>query len=157
MSAHHQENVSPAQSPTLDSATVVKFIARSEALSLRPEESRDAMLRVGPLELDLIERTAKRGDRAIDLRPGEFRLLEYMMRRNDQMLTRAQLLKDLWSCKSVPPTNLVDVHMGRLRHKVDEPHEPPMILNFRGAGFILRAPGGFRPHNPVSLHARICA
>jgi two-component system, OmpR family, response regulator len=118
----------------------VELVARIEALLRRPVESRDTVLRVGPLELDLIERTAKRGDRAIDLLPREFRLLEYMMRRKDQMLTRAMLLEEVWKYKFVPQTNLVDVHMGRLRHKVDGPDDPPMIHNVRGTGFILRAP-----------------
>ncbi len=118
----------------------VELIARIEALLRRPAESRDTMLQVGPLELDLIERTAKRGERFIDLLPREFRLLEYMMRRKDQTLTRAMLLEEVWNYKFVPQTNLVDVHMGRLRRKVDEPHEPPMIHNVRGIGFILRAP-----------------
>jgi two-component system OmpR family response regulator len=118
----------------------VELIARIEALLRRPSESRDTVLRVGPLELDLMERTARRGDRAIDLLPREFRLLEYMMRRREQMLTRAMLLEDVWNYKFVPRTNLVDVHMGRLRRKVDEPHEAPMIHNVRGVGFILRAP-----------------
>jgi len=119
---------------------MVELIARIEALLRRPAESRDTVLRVGPLELDLIERTARRGEREIELLPREFRLLEYMMRRKDQMLTRAMLLEEVWHYKFVPQTNLVDVHMGRLRRKVDEPHEPPMIHNVRGAGFILRAP-----------------
>jgi two-component system OmpR family response regulator len=118
----------------------VELIARLEALLRRPAESRDTVLRVGPLELDLIERTVKRGDRAIDLLPREFRLLKYMMTRKEQMLTRAMLLEEVWDYKFVPQTNLVDVHMGRLRRKVDEPHEPPMIHNVRGMGFILRAP-----------------
>jgi two-component system OmpR family response regulator len=96
---------------------VVELVARIEALLRRPAESRERTLRVGPLELDLIERTARRGDRAIDLLPREFRLLEYMMRRNDQLLTRAMLLEEVWNYKFVPATNLVDVHMGRLRHK----------------------------------------
>src|ERR1700684_3363636 len=98
----------------------VELVARIEALLRRPVESRDTVLRVGSLELDLIERTARRGDRAIELLPREFRLLEYMMRRKDQMLTRAMLLEEVWNYKFVPQTNLVDVHMGRLRHKVDE-------------------------------------
>jgi two-component system, OmpR family, response regulator len=118
----------------------VELIARIEALLRRPAENRDTVLRVGPLELDLIERTAKRGDRTIDLLPREFRLLEYMMRRKEQMLTRAMLLEEVWNYKFVPQTNLVDVHMGRLRRKVDEPNEAPMIQNVRGVGFILRAP-----------------
>jgi two-component system, OmpR family, response regulator len=117
----------------------VELIARIEALLRRPADSRDTVLRVGPLELDLIERTAKRGDRVIDLLPREFRLLEYMMRRKEQMLTRAMLLEEVWNYKFVPQTNLVDVHMGRLRRKVDGPREPPMIHNVRGVGFILRA------------------
>jgi two-component system OmpR family response regulator len=118
----------------------VELVARVEALLRRPAESRDTMLRVGPLELDLIERSAKRGNRTIDLLPREFRLLEYMMRRKDQMLTRAMLLEEVWNYKFVPQTNLIDVHMGRLRRKVDEPDELPMIHNVRGLGFILRAP-----------------
>jgi two-component system OmpR family response regulator len=118
---------------------LVELVARIEALLRRPPESRETVLRVGPLELDLIERSAKRGDRAIDLLPREFRLLEYMMQRSGQLLTRAMLLEEVWNYKFVPATNLVDVHMGRLRHKVDGPGETPMIHNVRGAGFILRA------------------
>jgi two-component system OmpR family response regulator len=118
---------------------VVELIARIEALLRRPVETRETTLRVGQLELDLIERTARRGEREIDLLPREFRLLEYMMRRSDQLLTRAMLLEEVWNYKFVPATNLVDVHMGRVRHKVDGPGDTPMIHNIRGAGFILRA------------------
>jgi two-component system OmpR family response regulator len=119
---------------------VVELIARVEALLRRPAETRETTLRVGQLELDLIERTARRGERKIDLLPREFRLLEYMMRRSDQLLTRAMLLEEVWNYKFVPDTNLVDVHMGRVRHKVDGPGETQMIHNVRGSGFILRAP-----------------
>jgi two-component system, OmpR family, response regulator len=119
---------------------LAELTARIEALLRRPAETRDTKLRVGPLELDLIERTATRGEREIDLLPREFRLLEYMMRRKDQVLTRAMLLEEVWKYKFVPQTNLVDVHMGRLRRKVDEANEVPMIHNVRGVGFILRAP-----------------
>jgi DNA-binding response OmpR family regulator len=97
------------------------------------------LLRVGPLELDLITRTAKRGDRSFDLRPCEFRLLKYMMERPGQVLTRAKLFEDVWHYKFVPETNLVDVHMGKLRRKVDGSNEAPMIRSVRGAGFILDA------------------
>jgi two-component system OmpR family response regulator len=117
-----------------------ELVARIEALLRRPAESRGTLLRVGPLELDLMERMAKRGDRSIDLLPREFRLLEYMMRRKEQTLTRAMLLEEVWKYKFVPQTNLVDVHMGRLRRKVDDPNEPPMIHNIRGVGFVLREP-----------------
>jgi two-component system OmpR family response regulator len=119
---------------------LVELIARVEALLRRPNDTRDTKLRVGPLELDLIERTARRGEREIELLPREFRLLEYMMQRKDQVLTRAMLLEEVWNYKFVPQTNLVDVHMGRLRRKIDEPQEPPMIHNVRGVGFVLRAP-----------------
>jgi two-component sensor histidine kinase/DNA-binding winged helix-turn-helix (wHTH) protein len=108
--------------------------------ALLPPKSRETVLRVGPLELDLIERTARRSDRTIDLLPREFRLLQHLMRREEQLLTRAMLLEEVWNYKFIPQTNLVDVHMGRLRRKVDEPHELPMIHNVRGVGFILRAP-----------------
>ena len=99
----------------------------------------ETVLRVGSLELDLIDRTAKRGDRPIELKPREFQLLECMMRRRDQLLTRATLFKEVWHYKFVPETNLVDVYMGRLRRKVDGPDETPMIRNVRGAGFVLSA------------------
>ena len=102
-------------------------------------QPRETMLRVGSLELDLIDRIAKRGDRPIDLRPREFRLLKYMMQRSDELLTRAILLKEVWHYKFVPETNLVDVHMGRLRRKVDGPNEAQMIRSVRGAGFVLGA------------------
>ena len=119
---------------------VVELVARLEALLRRPAEDRNTMLRVGPLELDLLARTAKRSDRAIDLLPREFRLLEYMMRHKDQLLTRAMLFEEVWNYKFVPQSNLVDVHMGRLRRKVDRAEEQPMIHNIRGEGFVLRAP-----------------
>jgi two-component system OmpR family response regulator len=119
---------------------IQELIARIEALLRRPSENRDTVLRVGPLELDLLSRTAKRGERPIDLLPREFRLLEYMMRRKDQMLTRAMLFEEVWNYKFVPRSNLVDVHMGRLRRKVDAPNEEPMIHSIRREGFVLRAP-----------------
>ena len=83
---------------------------------------------------------AGRGERTIALLPQEFRLLRYMMQHNGQLLKRSTLLEDVWHYKFIPKTNLVDVHMGRLRHKVNGPNEAPMIHNIRGAGFILRVP-----------------
>jgi DNA-binding response OmpR family regulator len=97
------------------------------------------MLRVGPLELDLIDRAAKDGDRRIDLRPREFQLLKYMMERSDQLLARAVLLKEVWHFKFVPETNVADVQMGRLRRKVDGADEAPVIRSVRGSGFVLDA------------------
>jgi DNA-binding winged helix-turn-helix (wHTH) protein len=107
---------------------------QSLAMLAPPNET---VLRVGPLELDLLDRTAKRRDRHIHLRPREFRLLKYMMQQSGQLLTRATLFKEVWDYKFVPESNLVDVHMGRLRRKVDGANELPMISNVRGVGFIL--------------------
>src|SRR5246127_3255381 len=118
----------------------VELISSAQYLARVPALSNDTVLRVGPLELDLLDRTAKRDDRRIDLRPREFQLLKYMMQRSDKLLTRATLLKEVWNYKFVPETNLIDVHMGRLRRKVDGPSEPPLIRNVRGAGFVLSAP-----------------
>lgn len=119
---------------------IAELIARIEALLRRPGDDRETVLRVGPLELDLLERTVRRDGRQIDVLPREFRLLEYMMRRKDQLLTRAMLFEEVWNYKFVPQSNLVDVHMGRLRRKIDVSGEIPMIHNVRGEGFILRAP-----------------
>ena len=118
---------------------IIELIAGGGPSARLPAPSTDTVLRVGPLGLDLIDRTAMRGDRAIDLRPREFRLLKYMMQRSGRLLTRATLLKDVWNYKFVPETNLVDVHMGRLRRKVDGSNEPSMIRNIRGVGFVLSA------------------
>jgi DNA-binding winged helix-turn-helix (wHTH) protein len=118
---------------------VVEPESGDDLLAGPPAQPNDTVLHVGPLELDLLDRTAKRGERQIELRPREFRLLKYMMQRSDKLLTRAILLKDVWNYKFVPETNLVDVHMGRLRRKVDGPNESPMISNVRGVGFVLSA------------------
>jgi len=122
---------------------IVELISGGVPSAQLPASLTDTVLRVGPLELDLIDRTVKRDDREIDLRPREFRLLKYMMQRSGKLLTRATLLKDVWNYKFVPETNLVDVHMGKLRRKVDASNELPMIRNVRGVGFVL-SPGSFQ-------------
>jgi len=122
---------------------IVELISGGVPSAQLPASLTDTVLRVGPLELDLIDRTVRRDDREIDLRPREFRLLKYMMQWNGKLLTRAILLKDVWNYKFVPETNLVDVHMGKLRRKVDAPNEPPMIRNVRGVGFVL-SPASFQ-------------
>jgi DNA-binding winged helix-turn-helix (wHTH) protein len=118
---------------------IVELISGAEPLVPPRAQPNETVLRVGSLELDLIDRTAKRGDRPIDLRPREFQLLKYMMQRSDELLTRATLFKDVWHYNFDPETNLVDVHMGLLRRKVDGSNEVPMIRNVRGAGFVLSA------------------
>ena len=125
----------PAKQPL----AVVELISNREPSAGLPVPSTETMLRVGSLELDLLDRTARRGDRQIDLRPREYQLLKYMMQRSDTLLTREMLFKDVWHYRFVPETNLVDVHMGRLRRKVDGPNEAPMIRNVRGSGFVLSA------------------
>lgn len=117
-----------------------ELAARIEALLRRPAISRETCLRVGPLELDLIDRQARRGDRIIELLSREFKLLEYMMRRPGQVLTRAMMLEDVWNYRFLAETNLVDVHIGKLRRKIDAGHEAPMIHTVKGAGFMLCAP-----------------
>jgi len=111
--------------------------ARIEALLRRPVETRATVLQVGPLRLDLIDRKARRGERVIDLLPREFKLLEYLMRRPDQVVTRDMMLEDVWNYRFLPQTNLVDVHIGKLRRKIDAPGEMPLIRGVRGAGFVL--------------------
>jgi two-component system, OmpR family, response regulator len=113
--------------------------ARVEALLRRPLQTRATALRVGPLTLDLIDRVARRGEQVIELLPREFRLLEYLMRRPGQLVTRAMLLESVWHYRFIPETNLVDVHVGKLRRKIDDGHEPSLIQAVRGQGFMFRA------------------
>jgi DNA-binding winged helix-turn-helix (wHTH) protein len=132
--------------PSKQPMAIVELISSAELLVRLRSLQNETVLRVGSLELDLVDRTAKRGDRQIALRPREFQLLKYMMQRSDQLLTRENLFKEVWHYKFVPETNLVDVHMGRLRRKVDGANEPPLIRNVRGAGFVLSA-------TPLSKHS----
>lgn len=115
--------------------------ARVEARLRRPALSRETVLRVGSLEMDLIERTVRRGVRDIELLPREFKLLDYLMRRPGQVLTRAMLLENVWNYRFIAETNLVDVHVGKLRKKIDALGEVPMIQSVRGSGFMLIANG----------------
>ncbi len=119
---------------------LAELAARVEALLRRPANGSETLLRVGPLELDLVARTARRGERVLDLLPREFRLLEYMMRRVGQTVTRTMLFEDVWNYRFTPRSNLVDVHMGRLRRKLDGPLEVELMSNVRGIGFMLDAP-----------------
>ncbi len=119
-----------------------ELVARIEALLRRPDDTRQTVLRVGPLMMDLIDRRVERDGREIDLLPREFRLLEFLMRRPGQVLTRAMMLEEVWNYRFIPQTNLVDVHIGKLRRKVDVAGEPALIHSIRGAGFTLSIPGG---------------
>ncbi len=114
-----------------------ELTARVEALSRRVADGRATRLRAGPLEMDLVERSVRRGDRPVDLLPREFKLLEYFMRRPNQIVTRAMLLEDVWHFKFLPQTNVVDVHISNLRRKIDEGGEARLIVNVRATGFKL--------------------
>jgi two-component system OmpR family response regulator len=117
-----------------------ELLARVEALLRRPPDTRETKLRLGDLTMDLIDRTVARDGRPIELLPREFKLLEYLMRRPGQVVTRAMLFEDVWNYRFAPHTNLVDVHIGKLRRKIDTPGEPSMIQSVVGSGFCLRAP-----------------
>jgi two-component system OmpR family response regulator len=119
---------------------LAELAARLAALLRRSQLSRESVLRVDTLVLDLIERTVHRGTRVIELLPREFKLLEYLIRHVGRPVTRQMLLEDVWNYRFVPETNLVDVHIGRLRRKIDAPGEPPLIHSIRGTGFVISAP-----------------
>ena len=94
-------------------------------------------LRIDDLELDLIERKAYRRGRAIELLPAEFRLLEYMMRNSGQVLTRTMIFEAVWGYHFNPTTNIIEVHVARMRKKIDGAAEPPLIRTVRGSGYRL--------------------
>jgi two-component system OmpR family response regulator len=116
-----------------------ELLARVEAL-LRRKSGPQAttMLRVGDLELDLLGRRATRAGKELDLTAREFTLLEYLVRRTGQVVTRTMLLEGVWDLQFDPQTNLVDVHISRLRQAVDKGFEKPLIHTVRGAGYVVR-------------------
>lgn len=117
---------------------MAELAARVEALMRRLDDVRTTKLRVGDLEMDLIEHTVHRGDTRIDLLPREFKLLEYFLRHPGQVITRAMLLEDVWQYHFSLETNVVDVHISNLRKKIDPRGAPSsLIVNIRGAGFML--------------------
>ena len=118
---------------------MVEFVARVEGLLRRLEDVRTTKLRAGDLEMDLIEQTVRRGDTRIDLLPREFKLLEYFLRHQGRVITRAMLLQDVWHYNFSIETNVVDVHISNLRKKIDVRGVPSLIVNIRGAGFMLNA------------------
>jgi two-component system OmpR family response regulator len=115
-----------------------ELIARVEALSRRRETGAVATtLKVGDLEMNLIARTVHRGEQEIDLQPREFQLLEFMMRHAGQSVTRTMLLEKVWEYHFDPQTNVIDVHISRLRSKIDKGFERQMLQTVRGAGYRL--------------------
>jgi two-component system OmpR family response regulator len=118
---------------------MAELAARVEALLRRVEDAPATRLRARGLEMDLIAHTVKRAGVAIELQPREFKLLEFFMRRPGQTITRAMLLEQVWRYRFIPNTNVVDVHVGHLRRKIDLPGEPPLIASIRGVGFMFNA------------------
>ncbi|MGR8921666.1 MAG: response regulator transcription factor [Gammaproteobacteria bacterium] len=116
--------------------------ARVEALARRTlPEGPTTVLSVGDLEMDLIARSVRRGETAIELQPREFRLLEYLMRHAGQVVTRTMLLEHVWDYHFDPQTNVIDVHVSRLRAKIDKGFDQPLLHTVRGAGYRLAAAG----------------
>lgn len=116
-----------------------ELLARIEALSRRSASAVEATrLQVGDLEVDLLARRVTRAGRNIDLTTKEFQLLEYLMRRPGQVVTRTMLLEGVWNLHFDPQTNIIDVHMSRLRNAVDKGFPRPLIHTVRGAGYVLK-------------------
>ena len=117
-----------------------ELLARLDALMRRrdPGAVKTKVL-VGDLELDLLSRTARRDESSIDLQPREFRLLEYLMRHQGQIVTRTMLLENVWEYHFDPQTNVIDVHISRLRAKIDKGYPQPLLHTVRGAGYMIRA------------------
>ncbi|MDP4005423.1 response regulator transcription factor [Methylobacterium sp. NEAU K] len=118
-----------------------ELAARIEALLRRPVDSRETVLHVGGLEVDLIAGTGRRGARDLELLPRELKLLEYLMRRPGQIVTRAMLFEEVWNYRFTPKSNLIDVHVGRLRRKLEAGGEAPLLHSVRGIGFTLEPDG----------------
>ena len=118
-----------------------ELMARVDALGRRSGDLKaDTNLQVADLEIDLVGRTVRRAGTAIELQPREFKLLEFLMRHSGQVVTRTMLLEHVWDYHFDPQTNVIDVHISRLRQKIDKGFGEPLLQTVRGAGYTLRAP-----------------
>lgn len=120
---------------------LAELLARVEVLARRTTSgtaSEPTIYRVGNLELDRLSHKLTRAGRDIPLQPREFRLLEYLMRHTGQVVTRTMLLENVWDYHFDPQTNVIDVHVSRLRAKIDKGPEPPLLHTVRGAGYMIR-------------------
>ncbi|MEM0911705.1 MAG: response regulator transcription factor [Pseudomonadota bacterium] len=117
-----------------------ELIARVEALVRRANDnaSEVTVLRVKDLEVDLLGRKVSRGGKTIDLKPREYKILEYLLEHKGQVVTRTMMLENIWDYHFDPTTNVVDVHVGRLRKKMDEGFDTSLIETVKGAGYIIR-------------------
>jgi len=115
-----------------------ELLARLDALTRRGHaETVQTKLEVADLRIDLLARRVTRGNRDIVLQPREFKLLEYLMRHADQVVTRTMLLEHVWDYHFDPQTNLIDVHISKLRQKIDADFERPLLRTVRNAGYTL--------------------
>lgn len=121
----------------------VELLARLEVLHRRasaPATNTITSLTVGDMHMDLLKQEVVRGDTPITLQPREYKLLEYLMRHAGQVVTRAMLLEHVWGYHFDPQTNVIDVHVSRLRQKIDKGFDTELLLTVRGAGYTLGAP-----------------
>ena len=116
-----------------------ELLARVEVLSRRRGgRNEETELRVGDLQLDRLSHMVRRGEEEITLQPREFRLLEYLMKHAGQVVTRTMLLENVWDYHFDPQTNVIDVHISRLRSKIDKGFAQPLLHTVRGAGYMIR-------------------
>src|SRR4029079_1489433 len=116
-----------------------ELLARIESLARRvAPQSADTVYRVGDLELDRLSHTVTRAGKEIPLQPREFRLLEYLMRHAGHVVTRTMLLENVWDYHFDPQTNVIDVHVSRLRSKIDKGHDRQLLHTVRGTGYMVR-------------------
>jgi len=118
-----------------------ELVARVAALGRRPPQARsEARLKIADLEIDLLSRRVRRAGHPVELQPQEYRLLEYLARHANQVVTRTMLLENVWDFHFDPRTNVVESHISRLRSKIDRGQEQELIHTVRGAGYCLRVP-----------------
>ena len=118
----------------------LELTARLDVLLRRQSApQRETVLRIGKLEMDLLTHTVQYGGKAVELLPREYRLLEFLMRHAGQVVTRTMLFEEVWNYRSVEPTNVIDMHISKLRRKLDPDSAESIIRTVRGAGYILRA------------------
>jgi two-component system OmpR family response regulator len=118
-----------------------ELLARIETLSRRRGDEPQTEIRVGDLVIDLLGRRVSRAGEKIDLQPREFKLLEYLARNADRVVTRTMLLENVWEYNFDPQTNVIDVHISRLRGKIDKGFDAPLLHTVRGAGYRLSEAG----------------
>ena len=117
-----------------------ELLARLDALQRRGSTSQEAVvtsLECGDLTMDLLTHRVERGGRRIELQPREFRLLECLLRHRDNVVTRTMMLEEVWDYHFDPGTNVIDVHISRLRKKIDEGSDQPLVHTIRGVGYML--------------------